>query len=129
VRLLLDTHVWLWLLDENPKLKPTTLALLSDPGHERFLSPVTVWEILVLAGKGRLDLGHNPQQWIARSLQETGATEAPLTHEIARMSRMLGLHEDPADRFLVATAKVLDLHLVTADEKILRCKACQLIKA
>jgi PIN domain nuclease of toxin-antitoxin system len=129
MRLLLDTHIWLWTLLEPHRIKSPIAALLSGSDNEIWLSPITVWEVLVLAGKNRIELDDEPPRWIQRSLESTAAKEAGLTYEIARMSRMLELHEDPADRFLVATAKVLDLHLVTADEKILRSRACQLIKA
>jgi PIN domain nuclease of toxin-antitoxin system len=130
MRLLFDTHVWLWTLRDEDRLSNATRALLDDQANERWLSPVSVWEVLLLAEKKRMTMDAEPRIWVARAIARTYAQEASMTHAIALESRLVDLpHADPADRFLVATAKVLDLHLVTADEKILRSKACQLIRA
>jgi len=79
--------------------------------------PISVWEATVLQRKGRLVIPGNAVDWFERSLG--GLHEAPLTHEIALLAEKLPLHGDPADRFLAATAKVLGLTLVTADERLL----------
>ena len=117
MRLLLDTHIWIWLL-QNPKLLASnTLRILSDPGNELWLSPVSTWEALTLSRKGRVDLPFDLDSWLSQATQ--GMQQAHLTHEIALASARLQMHGDPADRLLVATAEVLDLTLVTADRKLL----------
>ena len=103
--------------------EPSLLArriqqLLQDPGNELWLSPVSTWEILLLHRKRRIELRMDADAWVAKALQ--GFREAPLTQEIVVVSQRLPLpHADPADRFLAATAKVLDLTLITADRKLL----------
>ena len=114
---LLDTHIWLWSLLEPNKLGNRLQRELQQPGNEQWLSPISVWEATVLQRKGRLLIPGNAVDWFERSLG--GLHEAPLTHEIALLAEKLPLHGDPADRFLAATAKVLDLTLVTADERLL----------
>ena len=90
---------------------------LSDKNNELWLSPVSVWEALVLMRKGRIQVD-NPFAWVERAAEQM--REAPLTREIVRTSFALQLpHSDPADRFLAATAKVLNLTLVTADRRLL----------
>jgi PIN domain nuclease of toxin-antitoxin system len=71
----------------------------------------------MLRRKGRIRLPTDLSEWLSKSTG--GIFEAPLTHEIALASQQLTLHADPADRFLAATAQVLDLNLVTADPKLL----------
>jgi len=79
-----------------------------------------IWEVLILAEKGRVVLQPEPLTWIRQALTIVSFREAPLTWEVAIQSRRVNLpHQDPVDRFLVATALVYDLILVTADERIL----------
>jgi PIN domain nuclease of toxin-antitoxin system len=90
---------------------------MRNPGNELWLSPISTWEALVLHFKGRIQLPNDIGEWLH------GATlplrEAPLTHGIALAASRLSLHADPADRFLAATAQVLDLTFVTADRRLL----------
>ena len=117
MKLLLDTHIWLWGLREPNRLGPRTLSNLRDSANEIWLSPISTWEALLLHSKGKIQLKVDLAEWLAESTE--GTREAPLTHEIALVAQQLPLHQDPADRFLAATAKVLDLALVTADERLL----------
>lgn len=117
MKLLLDTHIWLWGLLEPGRLGPQTVSKLRDTTNEIWLSPISTWEALLLHTKGRIHLSLDLVEWLAEST--AGMREAPLTHEIALVAQQLNLHQDPADRFLAATAQVLDLTLVTADERLL----------
>jgi len=118
LKLLLDTHIWLWSLIEPARLGKRTLEELQNPQNELWLSPINTWEALTLHDKGRVYLSSDLQNWVARNTAPF--REAPVTHEIAAASRHLQLpHRDPADRFLAATAQVLDLTLVTADVRLL----------
>ena len=93
------------------------LSELSDVNNELWLSPISVWEALVLMRKGRIQVD-DPFAWIERAAEQM--REAPLTREIVSTGLALPLlHADPADRFLAGTAKVLKLTLVTADQKLL----------
>ncbi len=118
MRILLDTHIWLWSIYDPDRIGRTLRWELKNPENELWLSPVSTWEALILQKKGRIELEEDPAAWV------TEATaifrEAVLTHEVVLESRRIRLpHRDPADRFLAATAKVLGLTLATGDTKLL----------
>jgi len=118
LRLLLDTHIWLWSLQDPTRLGRRVHQELKNAENELWLSPISTWEALTLNTKGRIRLHGNAADWVARAIAPF--REAPITHEIAVAARQLSLpHQDPADRFLAATAQVLDLTLVTADVRLL----------
>jgi PIN domain nuclease of toxin-antitoxin system len=118
LKLLLDTHIWLWSVIEPERLGARTRKELKNPGNELWLSPISSWEALTLHAKGRVYLAENVKDWIA--LNTAPFFEAPLTHEIAVAAEFLSLaHCDPADRLLAGTALVLGLTLVTADGNLL----------
>lgn len=118
MKLPLDTHIWLWSLNEPERVGPRLQQEIRDPVNQVWLSPVSTWEALTLNAKGRLELPADLAGWVAQATAPF--REAPLTHEVALASRRLRLlHQDPADRFLAATAKVLGLTLVTADVRLL----------
>ncbi|HXP79417.1 MAG TPA: type II toxin-antitoxin system VapC family toxin [Verrucomicrobiae bacterium] len=118
MKLLLDTHIWIWSLAEPKQLSRRVQNELKDRNNELWLSPVSTWEVLLLHAKGRIQLHGNAREWVTRAT--TYMREAPLTHEIVAAAQDLPLsHQDPADRFLAATAAVLGLTLVTADQRLL----------
>jgi len=117
LRLLLDTHIWLWSLSEPRRVGRGVLAQLKNQDNELWLSPMSTYEALTLYYKGRFEIDGDLSEWLARAI--AGTREAPLTHEIALVARQLSMHQDPADRILAATAEILDLTLVTADERLL----------
>ena len=121
MKLLLDTHIWLWSALEPARLSKRVSRALDDSTNELWLSPMSVWEALVLARKKRVALEPSPEQWVRRALVELPIHEAPVNHEVAIRSETITLgHNDPADRFIVATALVHDLTLVTADRRLLK---------
>jgi len=121
MKLLLDTHIWLWSALDPSNLSNGIRRELENAQNELWLSPITVWETLVLARKKRLVLMPTAEQWIHRALQELPLREAFINHEVAVRSETITLgHDDPADRFLVATALVYDLTLVTADKRLIK---------
>ena len=118
MNLLLDTHIWLWSLREPKRLARRVQKELKDQSNELWLSPVSTWEVLLLNARGRIRLQGDLSDWLTRATAHM--REAPLTHEIVLAAQQLPLpHPDPADRFLAATAQVLGLILVTADERLL----------
>lgn len=120
MKLLLDTHIWLWALLEPERLSPAVRAALASAENELWLSPISVWEAMLLAERGRVRVDTTPAEWVERMVSALPRREAALTHDIAVASRRLTLsHEDPADRFLAATAQVLGLTLVSADARLL----------
>ena len=127
---LLDTHVWLWSLLEPERLRKKTRALLTASGSTLWLSPISVWETTLLAERGTLELDTDTRSWIQDAIAASGIGEAPLNHEVVLQSRELKLkHDDLADRFLAATASVYQFTLVTADERLLRAKGYDTIRA
>jgi PIN domain nuclease of toxin-antitoxin system len=127
---LLDTHVWLWSLLEPERLRKKTRTLLTDEGSTLWISPISVWETTLLAGGGTLELDTEPRRWIQDAIAASGVGEATLNHEVVLHSRELKLKDDdPVDRFIAATASVYQLTLVTADERLLRGKGYETIRA
>ena len=123
MRLLLDTHIWIWSLLEPAKLSRRVRAELETPDNELWLSPISVWELLILIEKERVEVDKDPIPWVAEVSRSVALREAAVTHEVAVQSRVIDLpHHDPADRFLAATARVYDLTLVTADDRLLRSR-------
>jgi PIN domain nuclease of toxin-antitoxin system len=117
LNLLLDTHIWIWSKLDPNRLGKRAAQELSTGSNELWLSPVSVWEALILMQKGRIRV-QNPFAWVERAAEQM--REAPLTQEIVRTGLAMPLpHADPADRFLAATAKVLKLTLLTADQRLI----------
>jgi len=127
VRCLLDTHILLWSLLEPDRLSSQVRQVLDDPGNELWLSPISLWEITILAAKGRLHIeSQDINAWLREVMSRTPLREAPLTFEVALTSRTIDVsHQDPADRFIAATAQVHDLVLVTVDQRLLQCGQVQ----
>jgi PIN domain nuclease of toxin-antitoxin system len=128
VRLLLDTHIWLWSLIDPDRLGRRARNAITRSRNELWLSPISVWELLVLAERGRVRLDAEPRHWVREALERSRVNEALLGNEVAIQSREVALpHQDPADRLIVATALVHELTLVTADEALLEAQPCPLL--
>jgi PIN domain nuclease of toxin-antitoxin system len=124
----LDTHIWIWLIFNSERLLRGTRALLDDPDNQLWLSPISVWELFNLYERKRVLIDQSPEIWIAEAARKTGVIEAPVTTDVALAAGRLNMdHRDPADRFLVATANVYGLTLVTADRALLDARACALL--
>ena len=118
MKLLLDTHIWIWSISEPGKLSRRVAREIEDQGNEVWLSPVSIWEALILYSKRRIQFEGTANDWVAKSTYRF--REAPLTTEIALAAYQLPLENaDPADRFLAATAEIVGLTLVTADNRLL----------
>ena len=123
MRLLLDTHIWLWSFLEPGKLSRRVQDALEDGGNQLWLSPISVWELVVLVEKRRVTLDRPIERWVEAAINTSPLTEASLTYEVALESSRVRLpHRDPAGRLLAATARVFDLILVTADETLIRAR-------
>lgn len=119
LKVLLDTHIWLWYLLGDEKLSTNLQVIISSEKNELWLSPISVWETLVLAEKGRLELDSEAITWVKRYLRILDVKEARLTYEIAMLSRQLDLsHQDQADRFIAASAIHYNLILATVDSRL-----------
>lgn len=122
--LLLDTHVWLWYAEGvTGRLRPSSIRQLDDArrGDGLIVSAISVWEIGVHAARGRIQLTVPLGIWVDKALSVPGICLAPLDAAIAAESTQLPGEPqgDPADRFLIATARTLGVVLATRDEQIL----------
>jgi PIN domain nuclease of toxin-antitoxin system len=121
MRLLLDTHIWVWSVSQPERISKRVAQELRGLENELWLSPVSIWELIILSQKGRVELAEGLERFTTRALRALPLNEASITNEVAREAGRLRLpHRDPADHFLVATAKVFDLTLVTADEQLMK---------
>jgi PIN domain nuclease of toxin-antitoxin system len=122
VKYLLDTHVWIWSQEDPARLGATTRRLLLDSAQEHFISAISTFEIARLIDRGFLRLKHLFAEWKELSLNKLQAVSTDVTHEIAWEAYNLPgkFHSDPADRVLVATARLNGFTLLTADDLILR---------
>ncbi len=122
-KLLLDTHVWVWLMEGTPDLKPGMRRRIETSARDGGLlvSAISVWEVAMLEAKGRLTLDQDCGAWVQDALSAPGVSLVPLEPAIAVASTRLpaGFHGDPADRIIVATARAHAYPLVTADAAIL----------
>ena len=123
MKLLLDTHVWLWLAAGDRRLPHRHARRIARAARDGslFVSPISAWEVALLEQKNRIRLGRSVDLWLDDALAQPGLNVASLTPRIAAASCHLPtpFHPDPADRMLVATARDLGATLVTADERIL----------
>ncbi len=119
MNLLLDTHIWIWSVLEPQRLSARVARELTSRHNHLWLSSVSVWELLLLHRKRRIELGEEIGPWVRKTLDLLQLNEAPLTIEVALEVSAVNLpHHDPADRFLVAAARVFGLTLVTADKRL-----------
>jgi PIN domain nuclease of toxin-antitoxin system len=123
--LLLDTHCWIWaqlgLLQNLSRAALQSIKNAEREGNLR-ISVISVWELAMLEQRGRIALPMNVRTWVDQALSKPGISVAPLTSEIAIESVNLPgeLHGDPADRMLVATARILGATLLTKDAQLIR---------
>ena len=123
MKLLLDTHVLVWLLEDSHRISDRTHSHLQQAADKDllFVSAITPWEIAMLTAKGRLRLNRDVAEWLDAALSLPGIHLEPLSPAIAVASTRLPweVHADPADRILLATARHLSAVLVTADQRLL----------
>ncbi|GAB7125591.1 type II toxin-antitoxin system VapC family toxin [Silvimonas sp. JCM 19000] len=121
--LVIDTHVLIWFLSGDEKLGSRAVDLLEDAAaaNSLFVSAITPWEIGMLVSKSRLKLAKDVGDWVADAMALPGIRLAALDPKIAIASTRLPweFHGDPADRIIVATARALEIPLMTADLKLL----------
>ena len=121
--LLLDTHVWLWLVAGSPELSTEARREIEGAAAVGTLriAAVSLWEVALLASRGRIVLGKSIGLWLEEALADPGPAIDPLSPEIAAESYALPdmFHRDPADRLIVAAARVANATLMTRDRRIL----------
>ena len=127
MRLLLDTHVLVWLAEGSKELPPKSRAVIDEAakGDGLAVSAISFWEVAMLQVHGRLTIKCPTREWKARVLDAAGLVEFPITSDIGIEAAELPdtLHGDPADRMLVATARLHGLVLGTRDTRLLEYAA------
>jgi len=119
MKLLLDTHVFLWYIIGDPRLAPTTVTAVSDTTNEVFLSTVSLWEIVVKQELGKLLLPGAASDYIPRQRARHGTASLPLDESsIQFLPSLPPIHRDPFDRMIVCQALAHELVLVTDDRAI-----------
>jgi PIN domain nuclease of toxin-antitoxin system len=116
VKLLLDTHSLIWALDQVAKLSPAAVTALQDPNNQLLLSAVTIWEVSIKVGLGKLTLSLPYRQWMEKAILDLGLSLVPITVEYADVQATLPHHHgDPFDRLLIAQALTEGTPVVSAD--------------
>ena len=120
--IVLDTHAWIWFVSSPAYLSETAKGIIDGAMAERnvFISAISTWEVAILVSRGRLELTMSAGDWVAASEAIPFLNFVPVSNSIALKSVALqgALHNDPADRIIIATAVSMGAILVTKDEKI-----------
>jgi len=118
MRLLLDTHIILWVAGEPDKLSEEARALLLNVSNKLYFSAASIWEIVIKRGLGREDFKVDPQR-LRKQLVINGYEEIAISSDHALAVELLPLlHKDPFDRILIAQARAEGILLLTADNQI-----------
>jgi PIN domain nuclease of toxin-antitoxin system len=120
--ILLDTHVWWWALNEPKKLSKKAYKFIkNNPSNQRSIASISMWEFARLVSTGKVEIRIPPDQWLEQAVNKTGIAIFDLSPKIAAESCNLpgDFHKDPADRIIVATARINNISLITKDKKII----------
>ncbi len=121
--ILLDTHIWVWWVDDSQQLRDRQRQIIQGNVQSGLgVSAISCWEVAKLVEYGRLELACAVEEWMEQAMAYPGMQLLELTPQIAIESTKLpgSFHRDPADQIIVATARVYDISLLTADRRILQ---------
>ena len=119
MRILLDTHVWLWTLVSPERIRGAASDAVTDPGNDLLFSAASAWEIAIKYRLGKLPLPEPPDVFVPPRLVRDGVGSIPVEpHHALHVANLPVHHDDPFDRLLVAQAMLEKLTIVTADRKI-----------
>ena len=121
--ILLDTHIWVWWVDDSQQLRDRQRQIIQGNVQSGLgVSAISCWEVAKLVEYGRLELACAVEEWMEQAMAYPGLQLLELTPQIAIESTKLpgSFHRDPADQIIVATARVYDISLLTADRRILQ---------
>lgn len=120
MKILLDTHVFLWAITDSPRLSVEQRELFLDEDNELHLSVASLWEMLIKAGLGRLPLPEPATEYLVRQMEKNRIVLLPIRiAHLAELQRLPLLHRDPFDRMLVAQARSEKLRMLSVDERML----------
>lgn len=119
MKLLLDTHTFIWFSEDDPLLSDTVHQLIADVNNQLFLSLVSVWEIQIKSQMGKLNLNNSLSETIDLHRKQNGLELLPIElKHILQLSELESVHRDPFDRLLIAQAKVESMVILTRDSRI-----------
>ena len=120
--ILLDTHTWIWAYSAEKLLSPKAKKLIKNtPADQRAIASISIWEFAMMCNRGRINVKVAPEQWLDNAIHKTGIQIFDLRARVALESCNLPgkFHKDPADRIIVATARIHNMTLITKDQKII----------
>jgi PIN domain nuclease of toxin-antitoxin system len=116
MKILLDTHCWLWWFSQPERLSSEAIAQITDETNELWLSVASIWEIGIKVSIGKLPLPEPIDSYISSRIEEMGARECEITaHHALQAAKLPLYHRDPFDRMLIAQAKIENMTIITAD--------------
>ena len=119
MRILLDTHAFLWFLDDAPELSPRAKEIFINANNILYLSTASIWEMAIKASLGKLTVVRPLSEWLPKQLQINNiATLEPRTEHVLAVESLPFHHRDPFDRLLIAQAKIENISLLSADKKM-----------
>jgi PIN domain nuclease of toxin-antitoxin system len=119
MRLLLDTHVFLWFISGDSRLPIVMKEAISDPENDVFLSVISLWETIIKYQLGKMSLPQPPETYLPVQRERHAITSLPLNEACtSQVARLPAIHRDPFDRMLIAQAIEFGLTMVTADAAI-----------
>lgn len=119
--ILLDTHIWIWWMDDNPRLSQSHRQIIQSRQNDGLgVSIYSCWEVAKLVEYDRLELKISIEEWIEIALSHPDVRLFDLTIPIIiKSTKLVRFHKDPADQIIVATSIISEIPLLTADEKII----------
>ena len=120
--ILLDTHTWIWSYSADKLLSLRAKRIIKNtPANQRAIASISIWEFAMMSAKGRITVKVSPEQWLENAIHKTGIRIFDIDSKVALESCNLPgkFHRDPADRIIVATARIHNVTLVTKDQKMI----------
>ncbi len=120
MKLLLDTHIFLWFINGDKRLSDDMQQDIRDPDNEVYLSVVSLWEVVVKHQLGKLSLPEAPESYLPVQRQKHQIASLPLDEtSVSQLAKLPFIHRDPFDRMLICQAMAHGLTIVTVDNLIL----------
>jgi PIN domain nuclease of toxin-antitoxin system len=120
MKLLLDTHIFLWLIDDDKRLSAQYRQAIQDPNNEKFLSVVSIWECVIKYQIGKLNFSSSPETYLPKERRKHLIKTLTVDeNSIAQLIKLPLLHKDPFDRLIMAQALQHNLIIMTEDKLIL----------